>query len=279
MSVLLDMAGTAGSVLLVVAGLAIILGLMNVINLAQTGLMGVGVYVAVTLTEHHLSFWLAVAGGTAATAAAGAIAERLIIRRLYARPLETILGTWGISLILVQSLTWVYGPAPQGLNAPVAGSVTVIGAAYQAYRLVILAIAAGIVVALALLTRRTPAGLRVRMVMENEGLARAMGINTVRVRQLTFVTGAGLAGLAGALLGPVSAITPSYGAALLVPAFLAVLLAGRSLAGLTVACVVLSVVQVSFQTWANATYATVVVVLVAVILLRIFPGGLAWRRA
>jgi urea transport system permease protein len=259
--------------------LEIILGLMNVINLAQTGLMAVGVYGAVTVKEHNGSFWLAVVAGTLLTAVVGLVVERVVIRRLYARPLETILATWGISLILVQALTWVYGPAPRGVDSPISGSVTVAGAPYETYRLVMVAIAFAIVFALAALTRYTRIGLKVRMVMSNPALARGIGINTVRVQQLTFITGAGLAGAAGALIGPISAVTPNYSATLLVPAFLAVLLSGKSLAGMTLACIVLSTVQVLFANWANATYATVVVILVAVALLRVRPEGLTWRRA
>jgi len=276
MNLILQIVGTTGSVMIAVVGLAIILGLMNVINLAQTGLMAVGVYGAVSATTLHAPFWLAVLAGAALAGLVGAVVERFVIRRLYARPLDTILATWGISLILVEGLTWIYGPAPKGLNAPVNGSVTVAGTSYQAYRLVIVLVAFAIVFALAALTRYTRLGLRVRMVMGNEPLARGVGINTTRVQQLTFVLGSALAGLGGALLGPVSA---NYAAAILVPAFLAVLLSGRTLSGLVLACASLSVVQVLFSNWANATYATVVVILVAVALLRVRPEGFVWRRA
>jgi len=279
MNLILQIVGTTGSVMIAVVGLAIILGLMNVINLAQTGLMAVGVYGAVSATTLHAPFWLAVLAGAALAGLVGAVVERFVIRRLYARPLDTILATWGISLILVEGLTWIYGPAPKGLNAPVNGSVTVAGTSYQAYRLVIVLVAFAIVFALAALTRYTRLGLRVRMVMGNEPLARGVGINTTRVQQLTFVLGSALAGLGGALLGPVSAIVPNYAAAILVPAFLAVLLSGRTLSGLVLACASLSVVQVLFSNWANATYATVVVILVAVALLRVRPEGFVWRRA
>ena len=279
MNLVFQIVGTTGSVMIAVVGLAIILGLMNVINLAQTGLMAVGVYGAVSATTLHAPFWLAVLAGAALAGLVGAIVERLVIRRLYARPLDTILATWGISLILVEGLTWIYGPAPRGLNVPVNGSVTVAGTSYEAYRLVIVVVAFAIIFALAALTRYTRVGLRVRMVMGNERLARGVGINTTRVQQLTFVLGSALAGLGGALLGPVSAIVPNYAAAILVPAFLAVLLSGRTLTGLVLACASLSVVQVLFSNWANATYATVVVIIVAVALLRVRPEGFVWRRA
>jgi branched-chain amino acid transport system permease protein len=278
-NLILQIVGSTGGVLIAVVGLAIILGLMNVINLAQTGLMAVGVYGAVSATNTGAPFWLAVICGAALAGVAGLVVERLVIRRLYARPLDTILATWGISLILVQGLSWIYGPAPKGLNTPVNGSVVVGGAAYEAYRLIIVLVAFAIVLALAALTRYTRVGLRVRMVMDNEPLARAVGINTTRVQQATFVLGAALAGAGGALLGPVEAIVPNYAAAILVPAFLAVLLSGRTLTGLVVACAALSIVQVLFANWANETYATVVVILVAVALLRVRPEGLVWRRA
>lgn len=279
MSLVLQIVGSTGAVLIAVVGLAIILGLMNVINLAQTGLMAVGVYGAVSVSRAGAPFWLAVIGGAALAGLVGVVIERIVIRRLYARPLDTILATWGISLILVQGLTWIYGPAPQGLDTPVSGSVVIGGAAYDTYRLVIVIVAFAIILGLAAITRYTRLGLRVRMVMDNEPLARAVGINTTRVQQATFVLGAALAGAGGALLGPVEAIVPNYAVAILVPAFLAVLLSGRTLSGLVVGCVALSVVQVLFANWANETYATVVVILVAVALLRVRPEGLVWRRA
>ncbi|HZV50935.1 MAG TPA: branched-chain amino acid ABC transporter permease [Candidatus Dormibacteraeota bacterium] len=263
---------------LVVLGLGIVLGLMDVINLAQSGFMAVGVYAALTAVRHGVEFWLAVLIGTAASALLGALAELVVIRRLYARPLDTLLATWGISLVVVEGIIVVFGHGPQAFNEPFVVGVPVLGLLYPAYRLVLVAAAALAVAVLTVIVRFTPWGLVARMVMANAPLSRALGIDVVRVRQLTFVAGSALAGFAGAVLGPIQGIDPYYATSLVAPAFLAVLLAGRSLSGLVLASVVLAVATTVFSRYFNPVYATAVTVGVAVALLRLFPQGLTrWR--
>lgn len=280
LSFALDLAVESSILLVVVLGLGIILGLMNVINLAQSGFMAVGVYAALTATQHGVNFWLAVLVGAATAGVLGLVAERLIIRRLYARPLDTLLATWGISLVLVQLITIYFGHGPQAFGEPFVVAVPVLGVQYPAYRLVILLAALALVVALVLVVRFTQWGLVARMVMANETLAASLGINTVRVRQMTFLLGSLLAGFAGALLGPIEGVGPYYATALVAPAFLAVLLAGRTLFGLVLASAALAVTATVFSRYFNPVYATAVTVAVAVILLRLFPEGLTrWRRS
>jgi branched-chain amino acid transport system permease protein len=192
---------------------------------------------------------------------------------------DTILATWGISLVVIHSLSWIYGRSAYALDIPVSGSVTLFGVPYSGFRILIVVIIAAIVVALALIMRFTRTGLIVRMVMSNEPLARGLGINTIRVRQLTFLAGAALAGFAGALLGPTQGITPNYAIGLLPASFMAVLLAGRTLSGLVLASIILGVTQSLVTAWSNSVIAGVVVILVAVLVLRLKPEGLVWRRA
>jgi urea transport system permease protein len=273
-----DLAVESSVLLLVVLGLGIILGLMDVINLAQSGFMAVGVYAALVAAHRGISFWLAVLAGAACAGLLGLVAERLVIRRLYTRPLDTILATWGISLVLVQAITIVFGHGPQRFDQPFVASVPLPGTDYPAYRLVIVGAAAALLVALLAVVRFTRWGLVARMVMANEPLARGLGIDTVRARQVTFLIGSLLAGLAGALLGPIQGVSPYYATALVAPAFLAVLLAGRTLPGLVLASAVLAVTATVFSRYANPVYATAVTVAVAVVMLRIFPEGLTrWR--
>ena len=273
---LLDVLTASGVLLLVVLGLALILGLLDVINLAHTGLMAVGVYVAVTTVNAGLPFWTAVCAAGAAAAITGAIIERLVVRRLYGRPLDTILATWGISIVIAQALALIYGRGPQTLSTPMLSSVWF---GYSAYRLMLLGLAVLLVSALAVLARVTPSGLVARIVMANEPLASGLGINTSLVRQVTFILGAALAGLAGALIGPIQGINPNFGLGVMVPGFLAVLLSGRSLSGLVIACVALATAQTVCAFFFNPVYATVAIIATAVVLLRLFPEGLVWRRA
>lgn len=278
MSFFIDLGVESAVLLLVVIGLGIILGLMDVINLAQSGFMAVGVYAALSASRHGVPFWPAVIAGTVAAGVLGGAVELLVIRRLYTRPLDTLLATWGISLVLVQAITIVFGHGPQNFDEPYKNALPIAGVLYPEYRLVILVAAILVLSILMAVVAFTRLGLVARMVMANEPLARGLGINTTRVRQVTFVLGSSLAGFAGALLGPIQGINPYYATALVAPAFLAVLLAGRRLLGLVVAAVVLAVTATLFSRFSNPVYATAVTVAVAVILLRLFPEGLAkWR--
>jgi len=279
MNLILDLSVTTATLLLVLIGLGIILGLMDIINLAHAGLMAVGVYAALVFAGFGWSFLPAVIGATIVTAAIGAVVELIVVRRLYGRAIDdTILATWGVSLILIQLLSWGFGREPSGLSVPIGGGILIFGVDYPAYRLFLVAVAVAMVIALGAIMRFTRLGLTVRMVMTNEMLARGVGIDTVRVRQLTFITGAAIAGAAGALLGPTQGISPQYGVAFLAPAFLAVLMSGRNLGGLVLAAVLLGATQTLVTVYANPVYAGVVVILIAVLILRIWPAGFTWRR-
>ncbi len=279
MTLLLDVLASIAILTIVVLGLAIVLGVLDVINLAHTGFMGVGVYTAVVAHDHKWPFWLGVVAAAVAAAVAGLIVELLVIRRLYDRPLETILASWGISLVIVQALTLAFGHNNRAVGQPLATATSVFGTAYPTYRLLLVVMAAGLVIALAVMIRYTRVGLTVRMIQSNQELARGLGIRVALLRASTFVVGCALAGFAGALLGPTQAINPNYAVSLVATAFLAVLLAGRQLSGLVLGCVILGTVQVLFARWANPVYSSAVVVGVAVVLLRIRPEGLTWRRA
>lgn len=279
MSLTLDVLFGVGSLMLIVAGLFLIFGMLHVINLAHAGLMAVGVYAQVSFRGHSIPFWPAVLLSALVAGAAGAVIEFVVIRRLYARPLDTILATWGISLVLIQLITLIYGPGNKFLDLPTVSAIEVLGTPYGTYRLLIMLAGATIVAALGLTVRFTSIGLTVRAVMTNEALARSHGINTIRARQVTFIVGAALAGVAGALLGPIQGINPNFGATAVATAFLAVLLAGRTLPGLVLSCVLFGVTQTLFARYVNPVWAGAVVIGLAVVILRVRPEGLAFRRA
>jgi len=278
-SLTLDVLFGVGSLMLIVAGLFLIFGMLHVINLAHAGLMAVGVYAQVSFRGHGIPFWPAVLLSALVAGAAGAVIEFVVIRRLYARPLDTILATWGISLVLIQLITLIYGPGNKFLDLPTVSAIEVLGTPYGTYRLLIMLAGATIVAALGLIVRFTSIGLTVRAVMTNEPLARSHGINTIRARQVTFIVGAALAGVAGALLGPIQGINPNFGATAVATAFLAVLLAGRTLPGLVLSCVLFGVTQTLFARYVNPVWAGAVVIGLAVVILRFRPEGLAFRRA
>jgi branched-chain amino acid transport system permease protein len=278
MSLTLDTLVAIATLVLVVMGLFLIFGLLHVVNLAHTGLMVVGVYAEVSFRGHGIGFWPSLVLAALVTAAVGAVIEFVVIRRLYARPIDTILATWGVSLVLIQGITQIYGSGQRFVNVPTVSATDVLGTLYSTYRLIIILFGAGLIVVLAVIVRFTPIGLTIRAVMTNEPLARSHGINTVRVRQLTFIAGAGLAGLAGAVLAPIEGVDPSFGQTLVATGFLAVLLSGRTLLGLVLSCVLLATVATVFARYENAVWANAVVIGVAVVILRFRSQGLAIRR-
>src|SRR5436190_2171404 len=170
------------SILMLVAlGLAIIFGLMNVINLAHGEFVTIGAYTLALVQSLNGSWWLALALAPLVGAAVGLLVERMMIRHLYTRPLATILATWGLSLVLQQLLQLVFGAAPQRVDGPLPGSAFIFGVAYPAYRLLLIAAALAIMAACVAVFRWTRFGLDLRAVIQNRDMAEALGINTQRV--------------------------------------------------------------------------------------------------
>jgi len=265
--------------LLVSIGLFVILGLMNIVNLAHTAFMAVAVYAELYFVRSGWNFWLSAAAGVGVTTLLGVIVEFVIVHRLYGRHIDdTILATWGVSLVLVQVLAIVFGSTTTSIAPPLSGSVKVLGELLSIYRIFIVATVATVVAVMAAVIRFTRAGLIVRMVMTNEPLARGVGINTGMVQRLTFVAGAAFAGLAGTLLGPTQGISPSFASSLLASTFLIVLMSGRRLSGLLLACVAAGLAQSLFSAYGNPVIANVMVICTAVIVLRLKPEGLIWLR-
>lgn len=222
-----------GSVLLLIAiGLALTFGQMGVINFAHGEFMLAGAYTAFVLQEvlgnPSLSLALALPVAFVVAAALGLLLEVTIIHRLYGRPLDTLLVTWGVSLVLQQAARDVFGAPNVNVRRPswLAGGLDLWGVNVPQSRLFILAVAIACVVALAMVLKVTPLGRKVRAVVQNRDLAECSGIPTRTVDRLTFMIGSGLAGVAGvavALIGPVG---PNLGTAYIVEAFLVVIVGG-----------------------------------------------------
>lgn len=280
MALLFDITFSVAIFVLIALGLLVILGLMSIINLAHTAFMAVAVYVELTLIQMGWGFWSAAAVAVCATAVIGALVEMSVVHKLYGRHIDdTILATWGVSLVLVQALAMIFGRTTTSIVPPLSGSILVLGELISVYRLFLVGAVAALVIGLAAVIRFTKVGLIVRMVMTNEPLARAVGINTSRVRRATFITGAAFAGVAGALLGPTQGINPSFAMGLLAPAFLIVLMSGRQLKGLFLACLLVGVTQTLISVYGNPIIAQIMVVCSAVIVLRLKPAGLVWHRS
>ena len=277
-----------GSILLLVAlGLAITYGLMGVINMAHGELMMIGAYATYLVQNVFRSAlpgafdWYIVAAvpvSFLAAALVGAALERSVIRWLYGRPLETLLATWGISLILMQAVRSIFGAQNVGVENPswLSGGVQVLPNLVLPYnRLAILAFAAAVLVGMALLISKTRLGLFVRGVTQNRRMASCMGVNTARVDTYAFALGAGIAGLAGCALSQVGNVGPDLGQGYIVDSFMVVVLGGvGQLAGTVYAGLGLGILNKLLEGWQGAVLAKIMVLVFIVIFIQKRPQGI-----
>jgi urea transport system permease protein len=269
--------GINGAFLLLAAvGLIVILGMMNIINLAHGELMMLGAYTA-TITFHAgIPFPIAAIVSFFAVAAFGALLERLVVRRFYGRELGALVVTWGISLILGQGTLLVFGPFMPAIGIP-GGSFSFGIYSYSVYWLALIVISAGLVVGLWLLYNKTTVGLQARAAMQNPEVARALGVNTDRIYMLTFSLGAGLAGFSGALLAPTTSIAPFMGQQFVAPAFITVVVGGAAnvIAGAVGSSVLLSLVKTPIGLLFGAFTGTVALLFAALIIIQLMPSGVS----
>ncbi len=275
MSVLLLNIVTTAAILFVVAsGLMIILGVMKLINFAHGAFLTIGGYAAFVTTQLGWNPWLAIPFAALVGFLLGLIVEFVIVRRLYARPLDAILATWGLGIIIGQVLTIAFGRQVQFVQSPISGAIEFLGQSYSAYRLVLVVLAAAVAAALSALFYVTRFGLNARAVIMNEDLARGLGIDSTRVRFTTYGLGAPLARMAGAMITPLISVDPNLGLPWLINSFMLVLVSGVSIPGLMVASLMLGGAQVVVSTYISAILGGLTIVVLAAVILRIRPRGL-----
>lgn len=280
---------------LVASGLSIIFGLMDVLNLAQGGYFMLGAYVAydaqhtggmIDLTsaipDPNLRFVFAVLIAVAVGAALGAILERVLLRRLYARPVFQLVLTFGVSLVLIEAIQFIWGTTPYswtelfGLRS---STFTLFGQAFSTYRLFIIGMGAAMIIGIALLLRRTRIGIIIRAGVEDSEMVEALGINVRAVFTLVFTLGCAIAALGGAVAAPFLGASGSLGSAFLLQAIAVVVLGGMgSYEGTAVGSVLVGLAIAVAQAAAIGTSFTVLpsitpmLLLIGILLLR--PSGL-----
>ncbi len=277
-----------GSILLLVAlGLAITYGLMGVINMAHGELMMIGAY-ATYVVQGVFRSWFpgafdwyllaAVPVSFLAAAAVGAVLERGVIRFLYGRPLETLLATWGISLVLMQAVRSLFGAQNVGVENPswMSGGLVVLGNLQLPWnRIIIIGFALAVLAAMAWLIARTRLGLFVRGVTQNRPIASCMGVNTARIDTYAFALGSGIAGLAGCALSQVGNVGPDLGQGYIVDAFMVVVLGGvGQLAGTVYAALGLGILNKFLEGWAGAVLAKIAVLVFIIVFIQKRPQGI-----
>jgi len=261
--------------MLVGLGLAVIFGLMGIINLSHGEFVTIGAFSVAIIQGFGGSFWLALLVAPLVGASVGFLIERSLIRFLYSRPLATILATWGLSLIIQQSLQLAFGAAPQRIDSPITASVDLFGANYPLYRIVMIALASAIIVASYLLIKRTRFGLDLRTVIQNRDMAECLGIDTGRVYMIAFSLGAALAAIAGALIAPLTAVIAQMGVNYLARSFFVVIVGGAgSVPGVVAGSAVVGGAETLLNYAIPATIAQALVLVLAVIIVRLKPDGL-----
>jgi branched-chain amino acid transport system permease protein len=271
----LDVVTTAAILFIVSAGLLMIFGVMKIINFSHGAFLTTGGYASVLVEHAGLNWWWGVPCALAIGFVAGMAVERFIVRPLYARPLDAILATWGLGIIVGQLITLAFGRGVQMVASPVDGAISFAGTQYSAYRLILVGVAVLVALALGWLLNGTRLGLQTRAVIMNEALARGLGISSSRVRFMTFCTGAALASAAGCLITPLASVDPNMGVPWIVGAFMLVLVSGSSLVSLAVASVVLGGAQVLVSTFINPVLGGLTIAVLAALLLRVRPEGFA----
>ncbi|HTN50045.1 MAG TPA: branched-chain amino acid ABC transporter permease [Burkholderiaceae bacterium] len=233
---------------LIAAGLTLVFGTMDVLNLAHGSLYMIGAYVASSVAQASGSFWIALPVAVVSTGGVGLLLETTLIRRLYRRDhLAQVLATFAVILIADDTVRLIWGPAPRMLSAPVAlsGPVTLMpGIVYPAYRLLIIAVGLVLALLLYLFITRTRTGMLVRAGSSNREMAELMGVRVDRLFALIFVLGAMLSAVAGALLGPLLAVEIGMGENILILALVVIVIGGiGSIRGAFVGAVLVGVVD------------------------------------
>ncbi len=276
-----------GSVLLLAAiGLAITFGVMGVINMAHGEMVMIGAYVTFVVQEiiraHNpglFDYSLAIALPLSFLVAGfvGIIVERTIIRFLYGRPLETLLATWGLSLILQQAVRSAFGPNNRDVGNPswMSGAFDVGGITITYNRLWIICFALAVFVALLALLRYTRFGLEMRAVTQNRPMAASMGIRTARVDALTFGLGSGIAGMAGVALSQIDNVSPNLGQGYIIDSFMVVVFGGvGNLWGTLVGSFVLGIANKFLEPYAGAVLGKIAILVLIILFIQKRPRGM-----
>ena len=277
-----------GSVLLLAAiGLAITFGVMGVINMAHGEMVMLGAYTTFLVQElfrnylpggFDYSLLVAIPFAFAVSGIVGIVIERGIIRYLYGRPLETLLATWGLSLVLQQLVRTVFGPTNREVGTPtwMMGALDLSGGIVLPYnRIYIIVFSITVLIALLATLRHTTFGLRVRAVTQNRSMAGAMGIRTGRVDALTFGLGCGIAGMAGVALSQIDNVSPNLGQAYIIDSFMVVVFGGvGNLWGTLVGAMSLGIVNKFLEPYAGAVLGKILVLVFIILFIQKRPRGL-----
>jgi urea transport system permease protein len=263
---------------LISAGLAIVFGMMRVINLAHGEFVMLGGYTTIACSKAGMDVYFAMlVVAPVVVAAVGLLVERLIIRWLYGRIIDTMLATWGLSLLLVGLVTLIFGTSAVSVPAPIPGYQL---GSYQmgGYNLFIIGITVLLLIGMWVVLRFTRAGLIARGAMQGPDVVAALGYDPGKVYMVTFTVGAALSGLAGGVLAPLTGLLPSSGGAYIAKAFITVITGGAAvIAGTLSSAVIFGVINQLVSFASTPVIGEIAMLALAIILLRLMPQGITGR--
>jgi urea ABC transporter permease protein UrtB len=249
--------------------------MMGVINLAHGEFLMLGAYVAWLSGFVFPAFWIRVVLAVVTVGLLSLIIERAVIRAIYHRPLDTILATWGVGIIIRELTGSIFGKTYKYIEVPIPGFVSLWGIQYSAYRFFVIVFAVLVLSGVVLFFFKTEYGLQARAIMTNKEMSAALGINTHRINQLMFALGASLAALAGAVIAPMYNAGPYMGLQWLVGAFFVVVIGGvGSILGPIGGATAIGGSQGVVEYFVDPVVAQVIILLIAIVVVRLRPRGL-----
>lgn len=267
--VLLNVLNSISIFFITALGLAVVFGLMGVVNLAHGEFIMLGAYTVFIFSSLNLSPWVGILLAPIIVGIFGLFVERLLIRKLYGRIMQSILATFGLSIVISQMMELIFGKGFKNIPEIMPQSVSIWGTNYPVYRLLIMFIAILLFFLLFYIHRKTNLGVTVRAVIENPDLASALGVNVNRFYQGTFVVGSALAGLAGALLAPLVVVHALMGLDYIINTFLTVLVGGTgSLIGLAGSASLLGGSASIISYWSDAVWGSIVVIVLSILFMK-----------
>lgn len=267
------------SLALISLGLAVIFGMMRVINLAHGEFLMLGGYTVLVATNAGVNIWFAMLIlAPLMVGLIGVIVERVLIKWLYGRMVDTLLATWGLSLLLIGLVTSIFGASTATTISPPLGIIRIGDYSASGYELFLIGITIALFIVVFATLKFTKLGLVARGTMQNPEMASALGVSTTRVYMITFGMGAAVTGLAGGLLAPVTGVLPTIGATYIAKAFITVISGGSSiLAGTATGSILLGGINGIFAFITGPTMGEVALLVAAIILLRLMPRGITGR--
>ncbi len=274
----IEMVYSVAMLVLISAGLAVVFGMMRVINLAHGEFMMMGGYATIVSVHAGINIYIAMLiVAPLVVGIIGLIVERLVIRYLYGRLIDTMLATWGLSLFFIGAATMIFGNTTTGISPPISG-FALGDFQVNGYNLFIVLVAAVILIAMFAALSLTRFGLIARGTMQRPDMASALGYDPDRIYMLTFFAGSALSGLAGGILAPLVGLVPTTGATYIAKAFITVISGGASvIAGLASAATLFGLISQSFTFLFSPVVGEVALLVAAVVLLRLLPQGITGR--